>query len=357
MAQELSVVRVMHRVDTAHPQVRQVLRLWLDSLQHWREGKRSDIQGGFFSSTGAIVRDWFAQDDEVVTYFPATVMSVEFDGGGWVVRTMFARLDAISKSAQPLGILRSRFVSREDATGLQGWMLDDALSRSMASWDTTRVGFVTYVHPKELPVDTARANEVMPFCRTIASRFGQPEPAAITILLSGSRDELCQILGVEYYAFPPKAISFPQASLIIESEAEVFHPHELVHLVFRDFDRAHPILREGLATLLGGSGLLDYYGALDEYLKQRSHGRIPSFVELFTADDLDQSDEYILGAVICDRVLRIHGMAALLEMLRLERPSDAMLSLSRMLGLDIADLQESLRSMAVSSLNRGDAGR
>lgn len=356
-AQEPSGIRFMQRVDTAHPQVRQVLRMWVDSLQRWRGGDESDFQEGFFASTGAIVRDWFAQDDEVVEQFPATVMSVEYDRGGWVVRTMFASLDATSRIAQPLGIVRARFVLTEAASTKMRWILEDVLARSTTTWDTTRIESLTYIHPRDVYIDTSRANEVMPFCREVASRFGLSEPATMSIYLSRGRDELCYILGVEYYAFPPKALSFPRASLIIESEPEVFHPHELVHVVFRDYDRAHPILREGLATLLGGSGALDYNGALSEYLEQRSNQRIPSFIELFTRSHADQSEEYVLGAVICDRVLRLHGVSVLLDLLRLERPSDAMLSLSRLLGLDIADLQESLRSLVVASRNRGDTGR
>ena len=347
------VVRVMQRVDTAHPHVRQVLHQWADSLMSWRrDGIGNDRSGGFFVNTGSIVQDWFAQDDEVVKQFPATVMSVEFREGGWEVRTIFARLDTASRTVVPLGILNARFHGIVDSNGSSNWVLQDAMLHATSSWDTTRVENVMYVHHRNERVDLNRAKEAPLFCKAVAERFGQPIPKNITVCLADGRDELCLVLGVEYYAFPPQSISFPQALLIVESTPETFHPHELVHVVFREYDRAHPILREGLATLLGGNGVMDFQGALSEYLEARSKRYIPSFVELFTGVQSDQSDEYVLGAVICDLVLRLHGRAALLELLRTERSSDAMLALSRLLSFDIADRQESLRSFAEAAQKR-----
>ncbi|HLP27891.1 MAG TPA: hypothetical protein VK147_04560 [Candidatus Didemnitutus sp.] len=351
-------VRIMQRVDTAHPHVREVLQRWVDSLHHWR-GDVGDISqnSGFFTSTGSIVRDWFSQDNDVVMQFPATVMSVEYDGGGWVVRTIFARLDATSRIVIPLGIIRARFVLAADASGMIGWQLEDALKKATALWDTTRVDGISYIHPRDIGVDEDRAKESPIFCKAIAERFGLQAPASIQVILTHDRDELCRILGLEYYAFPPQALSFPEAHLIIEAGNETYHPHELAHIVFKDFDGAHPILREGLATLLGGTGVMDFSDALAEYLEAHSNARIPSFVELFTGVHIDQSDEYVLGAVICDLVLRYHGRAALLELLRNQRPSDVMIALSTLLGFDIADRQESLRSMAEAAYSRGVTGR
>lgn len=351
-------VRVMQRVDTAHPHVREVLVRWVDSLHVWR----SEVAGrtrtdGFFTTAGSIVRDWFFQDGDVAMQFPATVMSVEYDGGGWVVRTIFARLDPTSRVVIPLGIIRVRFVLGPDAARTIGWQLEDPLLSATKAWDTTTVGSMTYIHPPDITVDEERAKEAPEFCRAVGERFGLPVPKKIRVVLTHDRDELCRILGLEYYAFPPQALSFPGSDLIIEAGNEVYHPHELVHLVFRDYDGAHPILREGLATLLGGTGVMDFSDALSEYLAAHANRRIPSFVELFTGVKTDQSDEYVLGAVICDLVLRFHGRAALLELLRNQRSSDVMIALSTLLGFDIADRQESLRSMAEAAYSRGVTGR
>lgn len=348
----------MQRVDTAHPHVREVLVRWVDSLETWR----SEVAGrsrtdGFFTTAGSIVKDWFFQDNEVAMLFPATVMSVEYDGGGWVVRTIFARLDPTSRVVIPLGIIRVRFVLSNDASGTIGWQLEDPLKSATKTWDTTRVGSMTYIHPSDIAVDVARAKEAPEFCRAVGERFGLPVPSGIQVVLTHDRDELCRILGLEYYAFPPQALSFPESDLIIEAGNEAYHPHELVHLMFKDYHGAHPILREGLATLVGGTGVMDFSDALSEYLSAHANKRIPSFVELFTGVKTDQSDEYILGAVICDLVLRFHGRAALLELLRNQRSSDVMIALSTLLGFDIADRQESLRSMAEAAHSRGVTGR
>jgi len=216
---------------------------------------------------------------------------------------------------------------------------------------------MTYIHHPTEALDTARAELCGGFLRDVSDRFGLRAPESITVILARSRDELCGLLGVEYYAFPPQAISFPEENTILEASSEVFHPHELAHVIFKDFNSADPVLREGIATLVGGSGKLDFADALAQYLDARSGSRIPSFVEVFTDQGIDQSDQYILGAVICDFVLRYHGRAMLLELLHMDRPSEVMLTLCNLLGYDIEDRQGSMRPLAEAAHARNSSVR
>jgi len=355
--QDVAPIRVMQRVHTAHPYVREVLGQWTDSLREWRDAGPTDTRSQYTAGMASVVKNWFSADPDVVRRYSATVMSVEYDGSGWAVRTLFAQSDVSAKVMIPLGIVRARFVLAPQPAGRIGWVLDDALRDRVAAWDTIRVGRITYHHPPGVMIDTVRALASNRFLDETATRFGQPVPDHVHVFVARDRDEVSALLGVEYHAFPPQAISFPQAGTVFESLPEIQRDHELVHIIFRSFDNAHPILREGLATLLGGTGSLDFPDALGQYLDEREGARIPSFVELFTADGVDEADVYVLGGVLCDLVLRFHGRKALLDLLRIERPSDVMMALSDLLGFDIADRQGSLRSYAETARSRGVTGR
>jgi hypothetical protein len=301
--------------------------------------------------------NWFSHHDEIVRRYSATVMSIEHDGSGWTVRTLFARSDEAAKVLIPLGIVRARFQPVRDGSGRTTWVLDDALRERLVAWDSVSFQRITYRHPPGVRIDTARAMEAERFLEEIATRVGQPVPEHVDVLIARDRDELSALLGVEYHAFPPQAMAFPRAGIVIESLPTIQRDHELVHIVFSAFDAAHPILREGLATLLGGTASMEFGDALGQYLDEREGARIPSFVELFTSDGVSEEDTYVLGGVLCDLVLRFHGRKALLDLLRIERPSDVMLALSDMLGFDIGDRQGSLRPYAETARSRGVTGR
>ncbi len=353
---ELPSVRIMHRVDTTHPHVREVLSLWVDSLTQWRS-TQNNAAFLFQSTMRGVINGWFGQDNGVVSRFPPTVLSVDYDGGGWVVRTIFARFETKEQTVIPLGIVRARFVVGTRSNGSVGWVLQDQLQNALRGMDTVRVGAFTYYVPTGHMLNLDQVQALERDANAVATRFGLPMPQEIRTVLMKDRDELCAALGVEYYAFPPQALAFPFESLILESDPTVYRLHEVIHIIFRDYENAHPVLREGIATLLGGTGILDFTDALAQYLDQHSSQRIPSFIELFTGDAVTQDDVYILGGVLCDLVLRYHGRKALLNLLGTERQSDIMITLSALLNLDIADRQGSLRPFAETALERGATGR
>lgn len=326
-------VRVMQRVDTTHPHVRQVLRQWVDSLSQWSTPQRWYGLHLYRPTTQSVVRDWFYHEQA-----EPTVLSIDFDGHGYTVRTLFTLPTQSGIKEMPLGILRCRFVS-DDTPG--GWIVENALDGATRHWDTTHISPVTLIHAPVFIVDTADTRISISQLASASDRFALPMPAEITCGIVGSRDELCQLLGIEYYAFPPSALSFPRSSLILKSY-DASLSHELIHVLFADYAQAHPVLREGIATLLGGSGVEDLPQSLRLYMRDRSASTTPSFVQLFSDTRVEQSDIYVLGAVLCREILRVGGRVALFEIMRLSRTSDVMYQIATLLDLDIADQQASM---------------
>ncbi len=336
-------VHVMRRVDTAHPQVRRVLSQWVDSLSQW------SIPTSWYGmhlvrpTTQSVVRDWFYHESA-----RPTVLSVDFDGNGYAVRTLFTTRVAGSSTEQPLGTMRCRFTL--DASG-SSWIIEDALETATRHWDTTRIGIVTLIHAPIHIVDSQEVEASVELLRQTAERFSLATPSHVQCYVVASRDDIGQMLGIDYYAYPPSGISYPRDGIVLQSNDASLR-HELMHILFSQYAHTHPVLREGIATLLGGTGVLDVDQAVDQYIRERDDQSTPSFVQLFTSSRVEQADVYVLGAVLCDALLRSGGSVALFEVLQLSRPSDVMYRIASVLDLDISDRQESMYSFVVRQSRR-----
>ncbi len=356
-------VKVMHRVDLSNPRVRTAVNVWVDSLTHWRgigpDGLTAQDRSSVPGSTQSVVQDWFSQSTDVINTYPPTVLSAEGNDSQIVVRTLFSTTDPQTGHVIPLGILRSTLVLQ--TTGVGGtmdegrrtssdrtsdvgrWTLLNPLAESLASREATTVDMITYSHDEGTELNTYRASEATRFVRSIADRFDVAVPQDITMVLNNDRDAMCALLGLEYYAFPPSGLAYPDRNIILSSFDDPYYPHELTHIVLRPLEKnAHPIIREGVATWLGGSIRTGMTQLVSEYLAAREPQQVPTFLDLFTNVDLPQDDQYILGAAICATVAKRHGDKAVAELMMAEGTSDVLLKLKEYLGVDPSDKQASL---------------
>lgn len=351
-------VKVMHRVDLSNPRVRMAVNVWVDSLTRWRgigpDGLTAQDRSSVPGSTQSVVQDWFSQSTDVISTYPPTVLSAEGNDSQIIVRTLFSTTDPQTGHVIPLGILRSTLIlqgSDSDRTMDEGrgmssagrWTLLNPLAESLASREATTVDMITYSHAEGTELNTYRASEATRFVRSIADRFDVAVPQEITMVLSGDRDAMCALLGLEYYAFPPSGLAYPDRNIILSSFDDPYYPHELTHIVLRPLEKnAHPIIREGVATWLGGSIRTGMTQLVTEYLASREPQEIPTFLDLFTNVDLPQDDQYILGAAICATVAKRHGDGAVAELMMADGASDVLLKLKGYLGVDPSDKEASL---------------
>ncbi len=344
-------IRVMPRVDRSDLTVQVVLAAWADSLSQWRGVAPAELRYDRSAVPGSprtVVTDWFSQTEDVVREFPPTILSIEPDGNQWVVRTMFSTVQEGSNHVIPLGILRTWF--RFDEHGLLETV--SPIERVSADWDQTVVGRVTYRTPKDHALDRARALEANRFLERTAAYFGVEPPSAVQMYVAPNRDRMCELFGLEYYAFPPSGMAFPQQGTIFSGLGDPYYPHELTHVVVHDLEEgAHPIISEGVATWLGGSITFDFQSLVTTYHAERETGDVPSFIELFTDDDIPQDDQYVLGAVLVDAVHRRHGADGVRQVLTSRTTSGAMLAISRMLNIDPSDQLGSLTPLIEESIS------
>lgn len=332
-----TTVRVMQRVDMKNEEVRTVLKLWTDSLSVWRNAPGShasaSFEKGIVGMPVNVVRDWFSQSAEIIETYPPTVLSIEAENDGWVIRTLFSYAEPQSGNIIPLGILRVRFSMVGNA-----WKIQNALADATRKWKTTKVGRMSYIHPVESTVDELRAEESNTFVEQIAQKMAVQQPPEIVFYMSRSKDEMASLMGMEYFAFPPTGLAYPTERIVFSALNDPWYPHELVHIALGNIDTsAHPVLREGVATWLGGSLGQDYATLVQEYAREVDPESIPSFIALFTSPTVSQEHQYIIGAMICANIAREHGIPALKELLVAKSTSETMLRLSKKLGIEPTD--------------------
>jgi len=327
----LAQVRVMPRVDARDPSMRAVVQVWIDSLESWRASSASipvsdwgaDVIPGGMSG---IVKNWFAQDEEVRQTFPPTILSAEPHGDAWIVRTMFSHINTATGDIYPLGILRVRIERRNGKDEIV-----DPLSTSTIHWIRTRIGSIVYVHEPEHVINDALARESNTFLALTARELDQPMPDSVVYYVAPNRDALCGILGVEFYAAPPSAISYPATGIIISGTNTEWNAHEIVHVVLARFETATPVIREGIATYLGGSLGKPFDVLLEEYLANHAPEKIPSLRQLF--ERATQEEQYVLGAALCKAVYDRQGRDGLVTLLAASTPLRAMDHIARILGI------------------------
>lgn len=335
-------VRVMQRVDTTHPQIREVLRHWVDSLSAWSVPDSPASPHIERPTTQSVVRDWFYHQQA-----RPTVLSIEYDGHGYVVQTLFSVQQWTTRNELPLGILSCHLVAGPER---MTWTIEDPLDAATRHWDTTRIDNVSLIHSPVCIIDSADVARSIQVAQRASDRFALDMPSHTTCYVVESRDQLCQLLGVVYYAYPPSGLSFPRSALVLTSY-DASLTHELIHVLFAPYSHAHPVFREGIATLLGGTGALDIDHAVDQYVRERQEEQAPTFVQLFLRSDVEQHDLYVIGAVVCRAILRAGGRAALFDVMEMERTSDIMYRVATLLDIDIADQQRSMYSFVAQQSN------
>jgi hypothetical protein len=314
-------IRVMPRVDMEHPTVREIVDVWIRQLDEWclphqQAGTIAASDGSAIAQR--VMQEWFASTEELYRKFPPTILSVEPERDAWVVRTMFSTEDTTTRQVVVLGIVRTTL-----RRSFSGWSIDDPLRSVTAEWRRERAGVITFILPDDGEFDEDRADRSALFVRDVSRMFGVAPPEQVTYYKAVNRDELCRVLGVEYYAAPPYGITFPEIGVVVTGIDDEWYPHELAHIALRSFDRALPLFREGAATWVGGSLGKPFDALLDEYAREHQHGRYPS-IERIAEDVVDQDDRYIIGAVLCSNAYHEGGIAAVRTLLNLRTPEQVL---------------------------------
>jgi hypothetical protein len=222
----------------------------------------------------------------------------------------------------------------------------DYATRAWANYEIGSIRYVISPHRKLDSLAVRRQGEDID--RLCA--FLEATPIHLTYFSCTDPLELFQIKGFDYHPkmYWAKTGGLAEhANMIYSGGNSEYYTHEITHLYTRaQFPQLHGLLDEGFATFVGGSSGRSYLWhrtRLKDYLAARPSLNLADCLDpysrLYTEDDTPLS--YMVGALLCERALRMGGRDKLYDLFLTEGELPA--SLERV-GLDILQLDAALRA-------------
>ena len=339
------------RVDTTNADVGAVYRLWRTYLRSRPDSVRANPLWSAMEREQYedfdLTRRWIYDSPGLLRHFRPRVLSIEPRGEAYEIRTLYYAegLEGPYAASNPWA-LQTVFAQREGGR----WVLAGALPRRTSQWDRKQVGSIRYIYPADHPFDVELAGRAATFTDSLAARFNLETPE-VTYYLARSPDELAWIIGLDYTLGPTTGRAYAESGLLLSGIGREHYPHELAHLVFRDFD-AHPMLEEGVATYAGGvSGLTpaEAFGALGTFLEVNPEVGLADVVaDRFVGGD--NTAYYAAGAVLVRMAEERGGPEAVKRLLSLSEGEDAAAlfgTVAEVLQMDRAQLAEAWRRKAM----------
>lgn len=188
------------------------------------------------------------------------------------------------------------------------------------NWEQQTIGNVKYVFPPYKKLDMQEVERQ----KSVESKLGEYfdlEPINVTYYSSTNPEELFRIKGFDYnpMMYISKDGGFAEGDILFSGNNSEYYAHELVHIYAqKKFPKIPILLDEGFAMLLGGSGIHEYEWhrkKLKNYLIENPDFDLAVYVEPYEYKYIDNetSVPYMVGALICEHILRKHGKEKLFE--------------------------------------------
>lgn len=205
----------------------------------------------------------------------------------------------------------------------EGARLALPIEHNTASWERRTVGQVTYIISPRHVFDPAEAEEQRNTIERLSAFFEVPSFPITFYSYAGVAD----LYAARGFLRHPLMHTLNSGGMVDgtnnvhSGNDKDIYTHEVVHLFSQSRTKEPPpLLEEGLATLIGGSVEHDYawhranlkhYLAADPSLDLRD--RCTTTLRDYINEDT--SVPYVIGAVLCERILRRDGKAGLLQVM------------------------------------------
>ncbi len=316
-------IRIAPSVDTMHAPTREAidcLRRFLtrkmdpDAPNDYWYGPDIEHYGGPYAELR------YAEYDSVgdLRYRP-TVLDARAAGDGEVLLKV---LWSDAPGMQDLSTARYAFEFLVRSTS-EGARLSQPLEHNTAGWERRTVGTVTYIISPRHVFNPAEAEEQRKVIARLSAFFEVPSFPITFYSYTGPAD----LYAAKGFLVHPLMHTLNSGGMVDgtnnvhSGNNRDIYTHEVVHLFSQSRTKAPPhLLEEGLATLIGGSVEHDYawhranlkrYLAADTTLDLRD--RCTTTVHDYINEDT--SVPYVIGAVLCERILRRDGKEGLFQVM------------------------------------------
>ncbi|MES2429133.1 MAG: hypothetical protein V4560_19280 [Bacteroidota bacterium] len=206
------------------------------------------------------------------------------------------------------------------------------------NWIRKQVGSIKYIYPNQL--NMVKAKQMDRFNKSLARKMSVPV-LAVTYYRCDDPEQLFRMMGYDYtgsmYLSTSSGLAHQWKNEIMAGNNSEWYPHELVHC-YTDklFAQNYPIVNEGYATYLGGSGgwTLDQAKVfVENYLNEHPKA---DMIQTFLSYDRMQygiSITYVLSGLICRNIETKYGFAKIKELFKTDSDENYFKILQQITGV------------------------
>lgn len=323
--------RISHAREIGNPaEIDSVLALWTNYLNsqphvkydnpYWSSKEKKSR--AYFDLAGRFLY-WGVTGQKSQRMWKPHVLSIEKRGAGYEVLTIHMSMDTMMPE-QRVWAIQKVMANHDEGT----WKLLSTSTQGLIR-DTVSIANFRFYLPEGLRLDIIKAEQTITLANAITRKFELSKIDTIHFYIARDRDEMCSYIGLSYFLGSPTGFSISEDKLVFTSYGEPWYPHELAHVLFREFDSTmHPVLSEGIATLIGGATFLDttYEHSLEDAKVRLQSGPPLSLITAIESPYYERSVDvnYATGAWLCKIVLERLGVKGLHSLLRAGKTTAAL---------------------------------
>lgn len=309
----------MHSIvkQTMNDENQSAIDLWIDFLYEPNDTIRrgyweaADIEK--YGDDYCLFQNGYFQFDRItqLQYFVPFILSVEKRNKSFTIRTMFTQKqvtlsDTAVKNQLPTAIIKVKVVNENNTLRLTN-VIDDEVKK----WNSYKTKNINYIVNNDIAIDTAECKKAQEFLDTLSTMWGKNLETTLDYFVSNSSESINRLVGNDFafYGGIGNGVAGRNGSYLLVGNEDYNYKHELVHIVMNN--AGNRLLSEGIATYLGGRNEQEYEQVksnfFDKYypLDKAKIEKISEYPR--------QMDYYVLGAVLCELIMKEKGIAGIKE--------------------------------------------
>ncbi len=179
------------------------------------------------------------------------ILSIEKEEDSYAIRTAIIAKDVTQpymKEQNPWAIIRIYAIKENN-----NWKLKNAFDFKIKGWKTISESNITYHFPSDIHLKKNEMLKSKLFCDSVSALLQIKTWQPFDYYITSSGDKESELLGFDFaFSAYTTGMAF-KPNILIGGTGSAFYPHEFTHHVTEEKKIKHKLIKEGLATWLGGS--------------------------------------------------------------------------------------------------------
>lgn len=319
-SQNKNVLSISPWVDTLDPDNQQLVRIVEDFLQTKDES---------FTTNS----NWLTSDFDRYKFPYADIGKIEYDrNGDKVLSANLMNIVSVDKQEKLVKIGFTKAGKNGTPSEIyiiynivaiksnDTWKLKRAIDYQTKSWQEYQIESLTYLLPPGSILNESEVDKQLKDIEGIC-QFFELDPIAITYYSCNTPKQVFEVKGFDYH--PSMFISETGGlagyrNIIFSGNHSEYYTHEIMHIYIRNkFVNVPVLLEEGLATLVGGSGVNNYSWHRNKFKSHLVNNKVDLgiYTNAYANEYIDNETPiaYMVGAIICEHVIRLYGKEKLFK--------------------------------------------